>query len=214
MTAATIIMATIVMTGCRDKADSGRDIPLDEDHSMVPRADTSADVEFYDQTSVPQSSSYIPEESGDVSAKSYQGLQDYLPSSVSGYDMASPAGGSQQEMQGITLNSAEQQWKSSDGGRRMKIVVTDCGAKEGGYALATTFLFPPELGSREAKTIGDPKGGLSGVIVYRKEFDETQGTIGVNGRYIIDVKITGGGDRSAEAEEVAMEVAGTVKGGG
>ncbi len=211
---AVMIVAGVGLIGCRDDADTGKDIPLTEDHAMVPRADTNADVEFYDQSNVPQSSSYIPDESGDVSAKSYQGLQGYLPSSVSGYDMAAPAGGSQQEVQGITLNSAEQQWKSSDGGRRMKIVVTDCGTNDGGYALATTFLFPPELGSKEARAINDPNGGLSGVVVYRKEFDETQGTIGVSGRYIVDVKVSGGGDRSAEAEEVAMEVVRMLKSGG
>lgn len=206
-TIAAVILMALTAVGCRDREGSDKDVPLNEDHSMTPRVDTSPDVQFYNQEDVPQSSSTIPEESGDVSAKSYQGLGQYLPPSVPGYDMAAPAGGSQQEIQGITLNSAEQQWMSSDGGRRMKIVVTDCGRKEGGYALASTFLFPPELGSKEARPVNDPSAGLRGTIVYRRESDESQGTIGVRGRYIVDVKITGGGDRRAEAEQVALETA-------
>lgn len=203
-----------IASGCRQN-DPGqeRDIPLSQDRSMTSPADTNADVTFYDKESVPGSNTYLPDESGGVSAREYQGLQRFLPRSVPGYDMGSPAGGSTQEVQGMTLTSAEQQWMSSDGATRLRIVITDCGTKEGAYALASTFLFPPEIGSEGAKSINDPASGISGVVVHRADGPESQATFGIAGRYIVDVKGSGGGNRSDEVEKIAREVITNLKGG-
>jgi len=193
--------------GCRDRVDADRDVPLTEDDSMAPKADTNADVQFYDEHSVPNSGTYIPEDAAGVSAQGYQSLQSYLPGSVPGYDQASPPGGSEQEVEGAVLRSAEQQWLSADGAARMKIVVTDCGEKSAGYKVATSFLFPSETEAEGATIIRDPSTRLDGVVVYRKDQGESQATLGVAERFVVDVKVRAGDDRRQETEQIAREVA-------
>lgn len=206
---AAIILVAIAITGCdfrRDPGEAPGPAKADTQHVGL---DTSDATKFFDKEDVPQSGGHLPEESGDVSAREYQGLQEFLPSSVPGFSQAAPPGGSQQEMDGFTLNSAEQQWTTSDGGERLKIIITDCGKKEGGYALGTSLYFPAlETGKdTTVKEFKDASGAGEGVTLYSKKSKVSQVTLGLRGRYIIDIKSTGNEqDQTLKLKTIAKQI--------